>query len=97
MKRFLADAVLILILVGLGGYVRKQDSRQATSLNHEVEDFENAVAQHKPLSSKTAKVTLGDTQDNGASRMAKAGSTFIVNTMHGTVEMVSALFDSLIK
>ena len=27
MKRFLADAILILILVGLGGYVQKQDEK----------------------------------------------------------------------
>lgn len=48
MKRFLADAILILILVGLGGYVQKQDEK-VPSIEAEVEAFEDTIAQHKGL------------------------------------------------
>ena len=92
MKRFLADAILILILVGLGGYVQKQDEK-VPSIEAEVE----AIAQHKRITPKNTKVHLQDKEDNKASRMAKYGSAFVVDTLHGGVEVLSSLFDSLLN
>ena len=57
MKRFLADAILILILVGLGGYVQKQDEK-VPSIEAEVEAFEDTIAQHKRITPKNTKVHL---------------------------------------
>ena len=93
MKRFLADAILILILVGLGGYVQKQDEK-VPSIEAEVEAFEDTIAQHKRITPKNTKVHL---QDKEASRMAKYGSAFVVDTLHGGVEVLSSLFDSLLN
>ena len=94
MKRFLADAILILILVGLGGYVQKQDEKVPSI---EVEAFEDTIAQHKRITPKNTKVHLQDKEDNKASRMAKYGSAFVVDTLHGGVEVLSSLFDSLLN
>ena len=96
MKRFLADAILILILVGLGGYVQKQDEK-VHSIEAEVEAFEDTIAQHKRITPKNTKVHLQDKEDNKASRMAKYGSAFVVDTLHGGVEVLSSLFDSLLN
>ena len=55
------------------------------------------AAQHKRITPKNTKVHLQDKEDNKASRMAKYGSAFVVDTLHGGVEVLSSLFDSLLN
>lgn len=98
MKRFLADAFLILMLVSIGSYInQKEKTDMNTVVNKKVEQFEEEVARHKVVKPQSNPVILGNVEDNSATRLANNGSEFVVGAIHGTVGIFSQLFDSLIK
>ena len=80
MKRFLADAILICILVSIGSYINQQGSDDTRNLVQEqVESFESDVAQNRVVKA-----------------LAKSSSEAIVSTMKGCVQMFSDVFDGLL-
>ena len=91
MKRFLADAILICILVSIGSYINQQGSDDTRNLVQEqVESFESDVAQNRVVKA------LKDIEENRASQLAKSSSEAIVSTMKGCVQMFSDVFDGLL-
>lgn len=98
MKRFLADALLICILVSVGSYISRQDdSGTQKELQEKIESFEEDVALKKTIRPKTEPVALNDIEDNGAGKFAKKSSEFVVNTIEGTVEAFSDIFAGIVK
>lgn len=98
MKRFLADALLICILVSIGSYINQSDHSDTRELvEQQVADFEDEIAQKKVIEPKNEPVALNEIEDNGASRLAKASSEFVIDTIQGTVGIFSSVFDSLVN
>lgn len=98
MKRFLADAFLIFILVSIGSYViHREDSSTQEKLEKQTEQFEEDVTLHKDIKTDKEIVSLNDIEDNTAGRLAKRSSEFVVGTIQGTVEAFSTIFEGIIK
>lgn len=98
MKRLLADFLLIIILVSIGSYINQQDKgtiQQQIETN--VTQFEDDIAQHKKADPKQVGTALHDIHDNAAGRLAQSGSTLVIDILHGTVGMLSEIFNSLIQ
>lgn len=98
MKRFLADACLILILVSIGSYVnQKKDENPAQMVEQKVQELEDEVAQNKVVHPQSKPVALKDIEENRASQLAKKSSELIVDTISGTVGIVSDLFAGILR
>lgn len=98
MKRFLADAILICILVSIGSYINQNELDDTRKIvQQQVEDFESDVAQNHIVEAPNDPVALKEIEDNRASRLAKSSSEVIVSTMKGCVQMFSEVFDGLLK
>ena len=96
MKRFLADAILICILVSIGSYINQQGSDTRNLVQEQVESFESDVAQNRVVKAQNDPVALKDIEENRASQLAKSSSEAIVSTMKGCVQMFSDVFDGLL-
>ena len=80
MKRFLADAILICILVSIGSDINQQGSDDTRNLVQEqVESFESDVAQNRVVKAQNDPVALKDIEENRASQLAKSSSEAIVS------------------
>lgn len=98
MKRFLADAILICILVSIGSYlVHKEDSGTQQTLQKEVEQFEEDIALQKDINVDRQSETLNDIEDNRAAKMAKKSSEFVIGAMKGTVKAFSDIFEGILN
>ena len=98
MKRFLADAVLILILVSIGSYiVQKEDSSTQDSVQKQVEQFEEDVALQKNLKTEKTSAGLNDIEDNRAGKLAQRSSELVVGVIRTTVETFSDIFHGILN
>lgn len=98
MKRFLADAILILILVSIGSYiVQKEDASTQNTLQTKVERFEEDVALQKDLEIKKTSAGLNDIEDNKAGKLAQRSSELVVGMIRGTVETFSDIFHGILN
>ena len=62
-----------------------------------MEEFEDEVAQSQIAESKQDTVVLKDIEENRASRLAKTSSEVVISTVNGCVNVVSQIFQALIK
>ncbi len=98
MKRFIADALLLCMLVSVGSYIyHEEPADQHSIVEQQVEEFEGEVAQEQIVKSKQDTVVLKDIEENRASRFAKTSSEAVILTVNGCVNVVSEIFQALIK
>lgn len=98
MKRFLADAILICVLVSIGSYiVHKEDATSQEDVQYQMDHFEDRIAQNKHLDVNKQSAALNDIEDNKAGMLAKKSSAFVVDAIKGTVEVFSGIFDGVMK
>lgn len=98
MKRFLADAVLILLLVSIGNYIKDQDdTKSQISIQEKVDDFEDDIAQDHLVKQQVETTALNEIKENKASTFAKMSSEFVVDTIHTSVSAFSNIFDSIFE
>lgn len=98
MKRLAADFILIIILVSIGSYINQQDTGSIQeNFKTNVTQFEDEIAQHQKVEAKQTPSSLNDIEENAASRLAQSGSNVVIDMMHGTVGMLSEIFNSLIQ
>ena len=99
MKRFLADALLVCILISIGSYIMHKDDRQnGQSLQNEINQFEEDIAlRHEIKAEKEDVISLNDIEENAAGRIAKKSSEFVIDTIKGTVKAFSAMFDGITR
>ncbi|MEG0737516.1 hypothetical protein [Amedibacillus sp. YH-ame10] len=98
MKRFLADALLICLLVSIGSYMlHKDDSPTQDDLKKQVDQFEDDIALQKEINTQRNSGTLNDIEDNAAGKLAKKSSEFVVDAIKGTVVTFSEVFDGIIN
>lgn len=96
MKRFLADAALIFVLVSIGNYVKDQDHTQSNvTIEQKVSNFEEDIAQKHPVKQQVETGSLNEIRENKASALAKSTSEFVVDAIHSSVTAVSNIFDSI--
>lgn len=98
MKRFLADAILVFILISIGSYMLEKDERsEYTRLESEKNRFEESIAKEKNLQIQQRKVVLNDIEENKAGQLAKTSSELVIDVMEGGVKLFSAIFGSITK
>lgn len=98
MKRFLADAVLILLLVSIGNYIKDQDTaRPQISMQQKVDEFEDEIAQDHLIKQQVETTSLNEIRENKASSFAKMSSEFVISTIHTSVTAFSNIFDSIFE
>ena len=96
MKRFLADAVLIFVLITIGNYVKEQEHTQSSAtIEQKVSDFEDDIAQKHTIKQQVETGSLNEIKENKASALAKSTSEFVVDAIHSSVTAVSNIFDSI--
>lgn len=98
MKRFLADAILVFILISIGSYMLEKDERsEYTRLESEKNRFEENIEKEKNLQIQQRKVVLNDIEENKAGQLAKTSSELVIDVMEGGVKLFSAIFGSITK
>ena len=96
MKRFLADAILILLLVSIGNYIKEQeDTKSSYSMEQKVDAFEDDIAQNHIVKQQIEATGLNEIKENRASSCAKSSSEFVIDTIHTSVTAFSDIFDSI--
>ncbi len=95
MKRFIQDALLVLLLVYVGTYVQHKDIPQ-DGLSERVDRFENDIAQHKIIEKDNANLNNYE-NENRASKLAKDGSKCVVTCIEKGVIFISTLYDAMIQ
>ena len=96
MKRFLADAVLIFVLITIGNYVKEQEHTQSSvTIEQKVSDFEDDIAQKHTIKQQVETGSLNEIKENKASALAKSTSEFVVDAIHSSVTAVSNIFGSI--
>ncbi len=94
MKRFLQDAILVFLLVYAGSYIQNQDTK-VKEVEHEVNEFENKIAQHKVIENNHSNNIIMN--ENKASKMAKNSSECIINCIEKGVVFISSIYDAFIQ
>lgn len=89
MRRFLVDALLVLLLVSLASYINEPQEKD--SIEHQIDQFEDEVAQHMPMHQKVETSRLNDIEENTAARLAQEGSGLIIDVMEKSLDLVSEL------
>ncbi|MCI8541278.1 MAG: hypothetical protein HFE68_00495 [Erysipelotrichaceae bacterium] len=95
MKRFLTDALLIWLLVTLVSYLHDADEKP--QLDEKISEFEEDVARHRPIEQKVESSRLNPIEENAASRMAAAGSDFVVDVMDKGMSLLSQFVYGLMQ
>lgn len=97
MKRFLADCVLILLLVGIGSQLMEGSAQPKTVIQYRIDEFEKSVEEQHIIQNTASSPRLNPLNENKASRLARLTSEKIVAVVDTTVEIVSSLFLAIIE
>ena len=82
MKRFLADAVLIFVLITIGNYVKEQEHTQSSvTIEQKVSDFEDDIAQKHTIKQQVETGSLNEIKENGSSSEYKQSSMEAENSV----------------
>lgn len=96
MRRFIADAILIIVLVAIGNYITNDDSQKDRSeVEKNIAEFEDEIANHQNVTPKSEPVHLNEIDENTAAKLARGASDFIVDIADGSAVILSQLFSGL--
>lgn len=95
MRRFLVDALLVLLLVTLATYISEPKTQE--DLNHQISQFEDEVARHEPLTQKVESSRLNDIDENTAAKIAGSSSDFVITVMEKSVDVLAELVRGFMK
>ena len=70
MKRFLADALLVWLVISLMTYINEDDPQP--DVNERITEFEDEIARHEVVTQKVDTTRLNPIHENHAARMAQA-------------------------
>ena len=93
MKRFLADGMLIFILVGIGSTLMKEQ----ITMQYRIEEFEKSVDEQQIIEPQVEGASLNKIEMNKAAKLAEGTSEVIVQVVDTTVSMITSLFISVIE
>lgn len=97
MKRFFADGMLILVLVGIGSTLMKQQGEENVTVQYRIEEFEKAVDEQKIAEAQIEGASLNKIEMNKAARLAEGCSEVIVQVVDTTISMITSLFISVVE
>lgn len=97
MKRFLADGLLILVLVGIGSTLMKQQGEENVTMQYRIEEFEKAVDEQQVAEAQIEGASLNKIEMNKAARLAEGTSEVIVRVVDTTISMITSLFISVVE
>lgn len=97
MKRFLADGLLILVLVGIGSTLMKQQGEENVTMQYRIEEFEKAVNEQQIAEAQIEGASLNKIEMNKAARLAEGTSEVIVKVVDTTISMITSLFISVVE
>ncbi len=95
MKRLITDALLIWMIVTLVTYIH--DAGDTPKLDDKITEFEEDVARHVPIEQKVETSRLNPIEENAASRMAAAGSDFVIDVMDKGMSLLSQLVNGFMQ
>lgn len=90
MRRFLADALLVLMLVSLATYIT--EPKEKKEIDQKIAEFEDDVARHDRVEQKVEDTRLNEIHENGAARLAQSSSEAVIDLMHGSMDVLSQFF-----
>ena len=94
MKRFLADAALICLLVMLGSFMKDQ---QSADIGNQIEVFEKQVNMEINWEdTKENRVSFYDTQENKAGNLAWKTSDLVVKGVSVVIVSVTDFFTAIV-
>lgn len=97
MKHFLADGMLIFILVGIGSTLMKQQGEEQITMQYRIEEFEKSVDEQQIIEPQVEGASLNKIEMNKAAKLAEGTSEVIVQVVDTTVSMITSLFISVIE
>lgn len=97
MKRFFADGMLILVLVGIGSTLMKQQGEENVTVQYRIEEFEKAVEEQQIAKAQIEGASLNKIEMNKAARLAEGTSEVIVKVVDTTISMITSLFISVVE
>lgn len=97
MKRFFADGMLILVLVGIGSTLMKQQGEENVTMQYRIEEFEKAVNDQQVAEAQIEGASLNKIEMNKAARLAEGTSEVIVKVVDTTISMITSLFISVVE
>lgn len=94
MKRFLADAALICLLVMLGSFMKDQ---QSVDIGNQIEVFEKQINTEKAWEdTKENRATFYDTTENKAGNLAWKTSDLVVKGVSVVIVSVTDFFTAIL-
>lgn len=95
MKRFLVDAIFVWLIISLMMYIT--EPKQKTNIDDKINEFEDEIARHEHVQQKVEGTRLNDIDENAASRLAQAGSDFVISVMDTGIHVVSSFVQGFMK
>lgn len=95
MKRFLVDALLVLLFVSIASYI--SEPKEKENMSEKIKVFEQQIAEQKPIEQMVENTYLNEIYENGASRLANAGSNLVIDIMDTSIHVVSELVQGFIN
>lgn len=93
MKRFLYDALLILILLLVG--MSLDDSTVYENKQEELNKFDKKIEKQEKIEKKEGTTVMNQIDENKASNAAKDASEMVSGVIRGSVNFVKEIFDSI--
>ena len=94
MRRFIYDAILLILLVLIG--VSMSDVETVDKQN-ELDKFEEKVKSEQVVSDIEKRSSLNQIEENKAAYMAKNTSSFLKDCVNVTVKSLSNIFNMLVE
>lgn len=95
MKRFLYDALIIVLLVLVG--LSLDDSTTYVDKQTQLDSFQQKIKEGEVVDNKEGTPVVNQIEDNTASSFAKGTSRIIGEVVEGSVRFVSDFFETLVS
>ncbi|MEG0823917.1 MAG: hypothetical protein RR929_03175 [Erysipelotrichaceae bacterium] len=94
MKRFIADAILILIIISIAfnGY-----NSEETTLEHKQKAFEESISKNEPIDKQIETKQLNNIEDNLAVRLANAASEAIIDITSSSLGVIVNVVEDVLR
>lgn len=95
MKRFLLDALIIIMIVMIG--ISMDDSNLYKNKQESMDEFENEIKQENVVDNKETQVIVNQVNDNNASVFAIKISDFISFLIEGGISLSNDFFEIIVN
>lgn len=93
MKRFLYDALLIVLLLLIA--MSLDTSTTYKNKQEDLNQFNDKIVEKQKIEKKEGISVINQIDENKASNFAKSASGMVRDLIHGSVEFIQGIFDSI--